>query len=133
MSANQIYSATNNADVVNAPHPDDKGEEGDGPQPDQGIAVEVVGGAEPTPTIKDPTPIREPAKVMRIWIAPWEDQSGNLMVSNYVYTEVENRRWSIGGTAMDDNTAALHPLQVEQRKRPVRQRQRIKEEPFIEK
>jgi conjugal transfer pilus assembly protein TraV len=134
MSANAIYQATNNADAVNAQQPTQDGDqETDHQSAGPERVVEVVGGPVPTPTIRDPTPIREPAKVMRIWIAPWEDLRGNLMVSNYVYTEVENRRWSIGGTAMDNSTTALHPLQVEQRKRPVRTRQRINEEPFIEK
>ena len=38
---------------------------------------------QPVPKIDDPTPIRTPAQVMRIWIAPWEDSEGDLMVSNY--------------------------------------------------
>ncbi len=68
----------------------------------------------PTPKIDDPTPIRTPAQVMRIWIAPWEDSDGDLMVSNYVYTEVEPRRWMIGKSA-PTLSPSLVPLQVEQR------------------
>ena len=134
MSANAIYQATNNADAVNAPQPTQDGEQGADHQfAGQERVVEVVGGPVPTPTIRDPTPIREPARVMRIWIAPWEDLRGNLMVSNYVYTEVETRRWSIGGTAMDNSAAALHPLQVEQRNPPERARQSHPQIPFIDK
>lgn len=50
----------------------------------------------PTVPIEDPLPIRTPAKVMRIWIAPWEDEDGDLIASGYVYTEIEPRRWQVG-------------------------------------
>ena len=69
---------------------------------------------QPVPKIDDPTPIRTPAQVMRIWIAPWEDSEGDLMVSNYVYTELEPRRWMIGKSA-PTLSPSLIPLQVEQR------------------
>jgi conjugal transfer pilus assembly protein TraV len=69
---------------------------------------------QPVPKIDDPTPIRTPAQVMRIWIAPWEDAEGDLMVSNYVYTEIEPRRWMIGKSA-PTISPSLVPLQVEQR------------------
>lgn len=76
---------------------------------------------QPVPKIEDPTPIRTPSQVMRIWIAPWEDADGDLMVSNYVYTELEPRRWMIGKAA-PTASSSLIPLQVEQRppeKRPT--------------
>ena len=76
---------------------------------------------QPVPKIEDPTPIRTPSQVMRIWIAPWEDADGDLMVSNYVYTELEPRRWMIGKAAPTSSTSLI-PLQVEQRppeKRPT--------------
>jgi len=69
---------------------------------------------QPMPKIDDPTPIRTPAQVMRIWIAPWEDREGDLMVSNYVYTELEPRRWMIGKSA-PTISPTLVPLQVELR------------------
>lgn len=58
-----------------------------------------------------PIPIRTPAHVMRIWIAPWEDTNGDLNTTGYMYTEIEERRWVIG----DSNTSAqptLRPLQT---------------------
>jgi conjugal transfer pilus assembly protein TraV len=69
---------------------------------------------QPVPKIDDPTPIRTPAQVMRIWIAPWEDSDGDLMVSGYVYTELEPRRWMIGKSA-PTASPSLIPLQIEQR------------------
>jgi conjugal transfer pilus assembly protein TraV len=41
-------------------------------------------------------PIRTPAQVMRIWVAPWENQEGDLMMTGLVYTEVHKRRWQVG-------------------------------------
>lgn len=66
------------------------------------------------PKIDDPTPIRTPSRVMRVWIAPWEDAEGDLMVSSYIYTELEPRRWMIGPAA-PAVAPSLAPLQVEQR------------------
>lgn len=39
--------------------------------------------------------LRTPARVLRIWIAPWEDDRGDLHMPG-LYTEVENRRWQVG-------------------------------------
>lgn len=55
-------------------------------------------------------PLRTPARVLRIWMAPWEDSNGNLMLSGYVYTEVEPRRWQVGGTAAQ-GPRQLQPVQ----------------------
>ncbi|NVZ11513.1 type IV conjugative transfer system lipoprotein TraV [Allochromatium humboldtianum] len=41
-------------------------------------------------------PIREPAQVARIWIAPWIDQNDNLHANGYVFTEVQSQSWSFG-------------------------------------
>lgn len=46
-----------------------------------------------TPRLPDPpVPVRTPAQVMRVWIAPWEDTDGDLVVTGYVYTEIRPRR-----------------------------------------
>ena len=41
-------------------------------------------------------PVRTPATVMRIWIAPWIDKNDDLHLPSHLYTEVEPRKWSIG-------------------------------------
>ena len=47
-----------------------------------------------TPALPDsPVPIRTPAQVMRIWVAPYVDTTGDLIAPGFVYTEVESRRW----------------------------------------
>ncbi|WP_432263213.1 type IV conjugative transfer system lipoprotein TraV [Cupriavidus sp. TMH.W2] len=43
-------------------------------------------------------PVRTPAQVMRIWIAPWIDSKDDLHYPSYLYTEVQPRRWSFGKT-----------------------------------
>ncbi len=49
----------------------------------------------PTP-ISQPMPVMEAAQVMRIWIAPWIDQSGDLHYPSFIFSEVTPRRWSFG-------------------------------------
>lgn len=41
----------------------------------------------------EPVPEREPAIVMRIWIAPWQDARGDLHAATYRYTEIAPARW----------------------------------------
>lgn len=40
---------------------------------------------------------RMPAQVMRIWIAPWTDERGDLHRPSHIYTEIVARRWAVGG------------------------------------
>ena len=56
-------------------------------------------------------PLRTPSTVMRIWIAPWEDRHGDLMVPGYVYTEVEARRWRFESQS-PDGPRRLKPLET---------------------
>lgn len=56
-------------------------------------------------------PLRTPARVLRIWIAPWEDEGGDLHMPGLVYTEVENRRWQVGLPEPSERDA-IRPLQV---------------------
>ncbi len=70
----------------------------------------------PVPKIDDPTPVRTPSKVMRIWVAPWEDSDGDLNVSGYLFTELEPRRWMVGKAAPSVATS-LKPLQVVHREK----------------
>lgn len=64
---------------------------------------------EPDPTITpDYTlPIRKPASVMRIWIAPWVDENDDLMMSGYVYSEIKKRTWNIGEPTVDGRSSNL--------------------------
>ena len=107
LSTTQAYQVTNTA-ITEAPPENSQGLESTSSPT---IAPPLQ---QPVPKIEDPTPIRTPSQVMRIWIAPWEDADGDLMVSNYIYTELEPRRWMIGKAA-PTASSSLIPLQVEQR------------------
>ena len=59
----------------------------------------------------DPIPVRTPPQVMRIWVAPYEDVDGDFIVSGYVYTEVQPRRWTLGvNTEQTQNSTLYQPL-----------------------
>lgn len=105
----EVYNNTNNAppSVRNGRTPErwnakskdhGSGDKGEG----QALpALDLVRAANTTVKLQDPTqataqPIREPSQVMRVWIAPWIDQSDNLNWSGYVYTEVTPKRWAFG-------------------------------------
>ena len=60
------------------------------------------------PINEDVIPIRTPAQVMRIWIAPWEDESGSLHVTGLVYTEIEKRKWNIGDKYKKRDHVVVH-------------------------
>lgn len=63
---------------------------------------------------REALPILEPAKVMRVWIAPWIDAKQDLHMPGYVFTEVTPRRWSFGEAAAVTGKP-LVPLQVDMR------------------
>jgi conjugal transfer pilus assembly protein TraV len=113
MSMSELYEATSHADRV-VSRDQAKGQRRGG---QRDSAIEVSGGAlqfaAPAPAIHldSQIPIRTPAKVMRIWIAPWVDDAGDLHLAGHLFTEIQGRRWAVG-----DNTAntvpVFTPLQV---------------------
>lgn len=58
-----------------------------------------------------PVPIRTPAVVMRIWIAPYIDKNDDLNSPGYVFTEIEPRRWIYGDEKFQTRNA-FAPLQA---------------------
>lgn len=64
------------------------------------------------PRSQDPLPVRTTPKIMRIWIAPWEDDNGDLIGNGIVYTEIEERRWNVG-IGKPPREQRLHPLRVQ--------------------
>lgn len=55
-------------------------------------------------------PIRTPAQVMRIWIAPYEDRNRDLHVPGLVYTDIEERKWLLGDSNVTDTRQIFSPL-----------------------
>lgn len=110
MSARQVYQATESSDYVKTISESDKAENGKPAivtgQIKNGINQVAV------PSIVQPIPIRTQAKVMRIWMAPWEDDDGDLHADGYLYTEIESRRWNLGDRFRSPGTA-ISPLSVQ--------------------
>ncbi len=77
----------------------------------------VVSTGSVRPPAGGAVPLRSPARVMRIWIAPWEDSRGDLHAPGYLYTEIEPRRWALD--TRDDHTPEIRPLQIERRDAPT--------------
>lgn len=46
-------------------------------------------------------PRRTAARILRIWLSPWEDELGDLHMAGHVYSEIEGRRWQVGVKAPD--------------------------------
>lgn len=59
-----------------------------------------AGTAGIVPLVDKPIPVRTPAQVMRVWLAPWEDERGVFHVGGYSFIEVEARRWTLGEPAV---------------------------------
>ncbi len=109
LSARQVYQATESSDYVKTKEEteeDDNGNKGqtitNGTRRDSQVAV---------PSIEQPVPIRTQAKVMRIWMAPWEDDDGDLHADGFMYTEIESRRWNLGDRFKSPGSA-ISPLSV---------------------
>jgi conjugal transfer pilus assembly protein TraV len=47
------------------------------------------------PTVGLAQPLRSQARVLRLWIKPWEDADGDLYDQGYVYVQVDGGRWLI--------------------------------------
>lgn len=62
--------------------------------------------------LTQPMPVLEPARVVRIWVAPWIDTKGDLHMPGYLFSEITPRRWSFGEAEVG-NTRVLTPMQVE--------------------
>jgi conjugal transfer pilus assembly protein TraV len=62
-----------------------------------------------TKTATGPRPVREPATVARIWIAPWVDKQDNLHLAETQYTEIKPRTWTVGKPEVAASTGYLIP------------------------
>ncbi|KZC30040.1 MULTISPECIES: TraV family lipoprotein [unclassified Rhodanobacter] len=51
-----------------------------------------------------PDAFRKAAKIMRIYVRPWEDDAGDLHMSGFIYTEIEPRKWSVAQRVSDDSS-----------------------------
>lgn len=58
-------------------------------------------------------PVRLPPRVIRIWIAPWEDSDGDLHQSSFIYSEISPKRgrWLFGEKEMGTTQPILRPME----------------------
>ena len=90
-SAVQAYKAT---DVANPKNPVDAGGNDTAPLPAAPSVTETQGvQANVSPRVQDPSAVRTPPKVLRIWIAPWVDTAGNYHEPDYVDVITQPGHW----------------------------------------
>ena len=119
----ELYQMTNNGAVPASMKADDAEKESAETAAQGGVNEDYVNSSDAdfivenyvAPRLPDrPVPVRTPSQVMRIWIAPYDDTDGDIIVSGYAYTEIEPRRWTLG--VADTNSAAgrvFEPLKAE--------------------
>jgi len=73
--------------------------------------IERVASVMPMTPPNYPAPVLEPARVMRVWIAPWVDEAQSLHWPSYVFTEVTPRKWSYGNNDFS-TSRQLVPVQL---------------------
>lgn len=120
MSARKVYEMTERPGPVDiygveasSEQPEEAKEEGKASKPAQEVdpSANNTHPLAASPINNDPIPIRSRAKILRIWVAPWESINGDLNVSGLVFTELEGRRWSVGAQE-DVEAPSLTPLQT---------------------
>ena len=74
------------------------------------------------PLAPEPLAVLEAPQVMRVLVAPWSDDSGNLNLSSYVYVEVTPRRWSYGEAA-NKRPSRVVPFDIRQQSQEEMRRQ----------
>lgn len=106
MSAKEVYFATENATAISNSDFDGSDHTHQGREaqrkpsgPGEQLTTNQHNRAGQYIRHTGPTPIRTPARVMRVWVDTYEDKQGDLHTPGLVYTEVESRRWNIGKTA----------------------------------
>lgn len=117
MSSRDVYAATNDGQVPRPmmagedDHAEHNGHEDHKPKSNlKQASGDIVIDTYVAPRLPNkPIPIRTPAQVMRIWVAPWEDTNGDLIVTGYIYTEIEPRRWVVGESE-SESEVSFSPL-----------------------
>jgi len=66
-----------------------------GNPPQSAVPVSSTVAAGDAATVVTPRPLRSEARLLRLWIKPWEDADGDLYDQGYIYVQVDNGQWLI--------------------------------------
>jgi len=74
-------------------------------------AAQTYAMAAPVP-VDSNEPYRIPAKIMRIYVRPWEDEGHDLHMGGFIFTEIEPRRWSVAPSAFHADSRTFELLEA---------------------
>ncbi|WP_300086222.1 type IV conjugative transfer system lipoprotein TraV [uncultured Nitrosomonas sp.] len=100
-SISGVYAnaAQNNLPGLQAKKSNSKEDSGKDEVTDTSVSFAALPASHSTPitglTPNSGDPILSPAKVLRVWISPWEDEDGDLHDQSYVYMQADYGRWVI--------------------------------------
>lgn len=80
-------------------------------------------------------PVRQPPLVLRVWMAPYEDEAGDLHDQSYFYTMVHSGRWMIEANRnkISNQFRPIYPLnrQTQNQENPAVQEKEV--QPMVQK
>jgi conjugal transfer pilus assembly protein TraV len=114
ISGTYANAAQNNLPFQRQQDDPKKGEEPEGGGVEPWLAAERTANISPR-NLQAPNsgmPIREPPLVLRVWIAPWEDDTGDLHDQSYFYTMVHPGKWLVEAnrSAISQEFRPVYPL-----------------------
>lgn len=105
LSAAKVYEATHTRDALGPTEASKQAPASQAP-----IAPALPPQWAPAPDLSEgKVALRTPAQVMRVYVAPWEDDKGSLHLPGMVFAEIEPRRWQVG-LRQEDESRLLKPL-----------------------
>lgn len=117
VSAKGVYAMTNNSDNVSYSKSDISEINVDKDKTDNSSNSKTA-EVEPNPSTTTyilpeadkPVPVRTNAKVIRVKVFPYEDQNGDFHAGDYIFSEVEQRKWSLVETQTSKVQHVMTPL-----------------------
>jgi len=99
-----------------------KGSESQAADPGDGLLKKLSYAEDP--------PLRIPPKVIRIWIAPWEDSDGDLHQPEYVYSEITDKRgrWIFGEKQVSGPQPLFRPVEPSESLEEGKKKETLNEE-----
>ncbi len=68
--------------------------------------------ADPLPIALPGVPIRTQPRMVRIWVAPWVDEEGDLHDQSYIYMVLSNGRWMVDSSRKETVQRTLKQLRA---------------------